>query len=722
MLDIKRVLAAKPKAHEEVVLENLTTPWGEAVDAAQVLPGHPNPQFARASWHSLNGWWECAFVKGSQGTQPTPSRLAQAVAQAQPPAQGTHWRRILVPFSPEAPLSGVNRQLKPDELLWYRCAFGATALGRDERALLHFEAVDHTCQVRVNGWVAGMHAGGYGAFSLDISDYLQEGSNTLEVCVADGSEVSGGLRGKQRIDRGDIWYTAQSGIWQPVWIETVPAAHIEDISVAAHADGRVALQAHLRDAGSSHRPSLLQLELFDADGARAAQAAVQPTADTLVVELDVANPRPWSPEDPHLYRMVLTYGADVVESYCGLRDVAVRPDAQGTPRLHVNGRPVFLKAVLDQGYWPDGLMTAPSEEALAFDLQAARQAGFNAVRKHLKVENARWYHLCDRMGMLVMQDMVNGGDAAPRSWQWSYKPTLFKASWNRYADDTAAHMAALGAADAEYQREWWDGCRAEIRQLGNHPCIVAWVLFNEGWGQFKSVEAGQTVAELDSTRPIDVVSGWYDQGAGDFKSVHNYFRPLEVWPDKPRGKDGRPPRAFLISECGGLTFHVEGHSSLSGAYGYAAYDDAGAWARDVRGMLAKLDGLEARGLAGYVYTQLTDIEEETNGLVSYDRRVNKLALDAGAGGAAAGSPADPDAGAGGAAAGSPANLDAGARVQNLGTDAGAAVQVQVPGTELPVDARPEPAGRGQAGETSPGVQPSAAPAAGAVREGEGGLG
>ena len=617
MLDIKSVLAAKPKEHKDVELTRLMTPWGEQIDPANVLSEHPHPQFARAHYEVLNGWWDCTFVTVAQEA-PHPAKLPMVVDGATIPADADFAQRILVPFSPEAPLSGVNRQLKPGELLWYRRTFTAPQLAGDDRLLLHFQAVDHTCSCRINGTTVGGHAGGYSPFAFDITNYLVEGKNEILLCVADSSEEGEQVRGKQRLDRGDIWYTAQSGIWQTVWLETVPANRIDLLQIVTDAyEGSIMVNASFRDSAPRSHDPRLTVEIRDAEGVVVAADTFTAPGASCAMKFQLPDAHLWTPEDPYLYSLMLIYGSDVVSSYCGIRTAEMKCDPRGRTRFYLNGQPYFLKGVLDQGYWSDGLMTAPSDDALVYDIQAAKAAGFNMMRKHIKLEASRWYYHCDRLGVLVWQDMVNGGDKGPHQWQWSYKPTLFKASWNRYDDTDAKHQEELGSESPLYQEEWKRTCDEFIEYLQGHPCIVTWVLFNEGWGQFDSAAATEHVRKLDPTRPIDTVSGWYDQGAGDFKSVHNYFRSLVVWPDE--GK-----RAFAISECGGLTFRVEGHSSLPEAYGYAAYENASAWKADLHKLLAHLDSLEAKGLAGYVYTQLSDIEEEVNGLLTYDRKVNKL--------------------------------------------------------------------------------------------------
>ena len=609
MLDLRRVLASKPKPPESVELAELWTPWGEKImeagrDAAAPLPSHPRPLLARERWGSLNGPWECAFAPACDASS--------AWRDREPPAGG--WQPILVPFSPEAPLSGVGRQLGPDELLWYRRELEAPPLAPGERLVLHLDAVDWACSVRVNGVTVAAHTGAYLPFSADVTDALRPGEkNELVVCVFDPSDAGTQLRGKQRLARGGIWYTAQSGIWRDVWWEVVPEAHVVGLRADARpGEGRVVLLARVAGRGE------LVARLVD-EGREVARAAVTVRGEGDVeLSLAVGDPRLWSPSDPHLYDLELSLGTDRVRSYCAFRTVEVRPDACGVPRVHLNGEPVFLRGVLDQGYWPDGLMTPPAEGALESDILAARELGFNLLRKHIKVEQPRFYAMCDRLGMLVWQDMPSGGGAYD-PWHTSYKPTLFRASWTRMSDRSRRAWRRLSAGDDAYRAEWRATCEGTVRLLAGHPCVVGWTLFNEGWGQFDARSACDAVRALDPTRPVSAVSGWYDQGCGDLWSVHNYFRPLEVWPDRTR-----PRRAFVISEFGGVSWAVPGHVSLATSYGYEEVAGGDEYAREVRALLARADELEAEGLAGFVYTQLSDVEEETNGLLTYDRRVCKL--------------------------------------------------------------------------------------------------
>ena len=609
MLDLRRVLASKPKPPENVELTELWTPWGEQIasaekDGAPVALSHPRPQFARERWTSLNGLWECAFLSAPDA--------ASAWRLATPPTDG--WQPIRVPFSPEAPLSGVRRQLKPDELLWYRRELTVPALRQNERLVLHLDAVDWACAVSVNGTRVAEHTGGYLPFSADVTDALHAGEkNELTVCVYDPSDAGTQLRGKQRLARGGIWYTAQSGIWRDVWLEVVPTAHVVDLRADARpGEGCVALLARVTGEGE------LVARLMDEGRELTRSAAFVRGEKDVELSLPMGEPRLWCPEDPHLYDLEVSFGGDHVRSYCAFRTVAVCADAAGVPRVHLNGDPIFLRGVLDQGYWPDGLMTPPAEEALEHDVRAACKLGFNLLRMHIKIEQPRFYALCDRLGMLVWQDMPSGGGTYG-AWHTSYQPTLFRASWTRMSDRGERTWRRLAADDAAYREEWRATCEGTVRMLSGHPCVIGWTLFNEGWGQFDARAACETVRALDPTRPISATSGWYDQGCGDFWSVHNYFRPLEVWSDR-----ARPARAFVISEFGGVSWAVSEHVSLSSSYGYEEAAGGEEFAAEVCALLGRADALEPEGLAGFVYTQLSDVEEETNGLLTYDRRVNKL--------------------------------------------------------------------------------------------------
>ncbi len=655
MLDIRRVLASAPKKHTEETLNSLMTVWGEALDTSNVLPEYPRPRMRRDNYVMLNGVWDYAIV--SVDDKVTTETLSQQEIPSSWDGQ------IVVPFSPEALLSGVGRTVRPNELLWYRCKIDLPKLADDQRVILHFEAVDWMCACFVNGKLAGTHVGGYLPFSFDVTDLLgssategstgesealsmAESATTAEVvdtaesaataelalCVWDPSDIGSQLRGKQRLSRGDIWYTAQSGIWQSVWYEVVSAAHLESLTLKGDMFGTLDIRASAQlDESICAQGSAFELELsLKNELGQDVLLVTLPVneAEETSAELRVNDPLLWSPESPHLYDVEATLRqngvvVDTVRSYCAFRTVEVKPDENGVPRVHLNGSPYFVRGVLDQGYWPDGLMTAPSDDALVYDIEAMKSAGFNTLRKHIKIESERWYYHCDRLGMLVWQDCVSGGSSYS-PWHTSQKPTLFSFTWSRFDDTTPSHHKALSAGDKAYQNEWIETCQGMVKLLDGHPSIGIWTLFNEGWGQFDARAATEAVCALDATRPIDATSGWYDQGCGDFLSIHNYFRPLRAgW----HGKQNRkllPNRAVVISEFGGLAQMTAGHTSLDHSYGYGDFATVGDWRVAVRELLEEAESLQDEGLAGYVYTQVSDVEEEVNGLLTYDRKVNKF--------------------------------------------------------------------------------------------------
>ena len=645
MLDIRRVLASAPKKHTEETLNSLTTVWGEALDSSNVLPEYPRPRMQRDNYVMLNGVWDYAIVPVDGGVD-----VETLARQAIP----SRWDgQIVVPFSPEAPLSGVGRTVHPNELLWYKRKIELPKLADDQRLILHFEAVDWMCACFVNGKLAGTHTGGYLPFSFDVTDLLgspetgesaheaETGESTasaartdsadtaeLVLCVWDPSDTGSQLRGKQRLSRGDIWYTAQSGIWQSVWYEIVSAVHLESLTLKGDMFGALEVRANVQVSGLSGVQTgafKLELALKDELG-RDVLLATLPVdeAGEISAEQHVDDPLLWSPESPHLYAVEATLQRDGVvvdaaHNYCAFRTVEVKKDVAGVPRVHLNGAPYFVRGVLDQGYWPDGLMTAPSDDALVYDIEAMKSASFNTLRKHIKIESERWYYHCDRLGMLVWQDCVSGGSAYS-PWHTSQKPTLFSFTWGRFDDSTPEHHQALSSGNEGYRMEWTETCQEMVKLLDGHPSIGIWTLFNEGWGQFDARAATEVVRALDTTRPIDATSGWYDQECGDFLSIHNYFRPLRAgWHGKQRGN-----RAAVISEFGGLAQMTPGHTSLDHSYGYGDFATVEDWRVAVKKLLAKVESLQDEGLAGYVYTQVSDIEEEANGLLTYDRKVNKF--------------------------------------------------------------------------------------------------
>ena len=559
----------------------LMTPWGEHLDENCILTEYPRPQMRRDSYLNLNGRWEYAITDSDE----LPRRW-----------DGT----ILVPFSPESALSGVGRSLQPGQTLWYRreVILPQGFIPADGRLLLHFGAVDQEAAVYWNGRLLGRHMGGYNAFTLDATDVLGP-RNSLVVRVHDDTDASFHSRGKQKTRRGGIWYTPQSGIWQTVWMEAVPRHYIESLRIVPLFD-QSAVEVMVRCS----RP--LQCEAT-VDGRTVPFTSGEPA------RIPMPDFRAWSPEDPYLYDLSVTLGEDRVESYFGMRKMEVRADRGGVKRLFLNGEPYFQSGLLDQGYWPDGLYTAPSDEALIYDIQTAKAMGFNLLRKHIKVEPMRWYYHCDRLGMLVWQDMPSGGG------KYRFSTITLPLVTGIHRRDN--HYRAFARASSQGRGEYMDELEEMVGQLFNAPSVVLWVPFNEGWGQFDSTLVMERLRALDPTRPVDPASGWHDQGAGELRSLHVYFKPFRFRRDR-RG------RALALSEFGGYNLRVDGHCFNQKDYGYRRLPDAAALWRDFS-RLYEREVLPAvpRGLCASVYTQLSDVEDELNGLMTYDRRVVKLDAD-----------------------------------------------------------------------------------------------
>ena len=552
----------------------MKTPWTDQVDRNQPLPEYPRPQLARADWMNLNGPWDYAITAGTR----------------QPAAyEGS----ILVPFSPEAELSGVSRSLKSGECLWYHRQVLIPAQFGGKRLLLHFGAVDQTATVWVNDRQAGSHVGGYLPFTLDITDLIENGAADIVVRVTDDTEKSGLTRGKQRSKRGGIWYTPQSGIWQTVWMEAVPESYVKNLLITPDFDS-AAVEIAAEIVGN---------EL--------AYAQFNGQSYLLPARIPVPDFEPWCPENPKLYGFTVTCGEDLVQSYFAMRKFSVEKDEKGVPRLFLNNRPYFHNGLLDQGYWPDGLYTAPTDEAMIYDISTAKAMGFNMLRKHIKVEPLRWYYHCDRYGMLVWQDMPCGGGR--------YDPLIVSAPLvtNIHLRDTAYWL--FGRSDSKARAQFKAELGAMVNHLVNCPCIAMWVPFNEGWGQFDAAKMHDFVRSIDPTRTIDHASGWHDQGVGQVVSRHVYFRKYAFKADK-KG------RAVLLSEFGGYNHHVSGHCFNNKNFGYKNFETPAQLEIAIEDLYQKQIGpAKMEGLAAAVYTQLSDVEDELNGLMTYDRKVVKIA-------------------------------------------------------------------------------------------------
>ena len=564
------------------------------------LAEYPRPAMRRDSCEILNGPWQYAITQ-----------------TAEYPAawQGS----ILVPYSPEAPASGVNRTLQPGQWLHYHRLFAPPA-GEGGRVLLHFGAVDYACAVQVNGHLAGGHRGGYWPFTLDITDLLNgTGRNSLWVAVQDPTGHGTQARGKQTLKPGGMFYPAQSGIWQTVWLERVPDNYIQTLTVTPDYDARtVTVRVHTAKPGGA----VNLWAVVRAGGVTIAEDWGSDEADQdgeVTLNIPEEHFFPWSPDTPFLYDLTVgtnqgeEAGFDTVHSYFALRKWSCAPDAHGVLRFCLNDKPILLNGLLDQGYWPEGLYTPPSDAAVERELSEVKALGFNLLRKHAKIEPQRWYYHCDRLGLIVWQDIVNGGSAY-NLWFVTYLTNVLQPLLRRFPDGKACRRLLSRAKPAgreEYAHELAD----TVQALRCHPCIACWVPFNEGWGQFDAGKAVQALRALDGTRLVDEASGWFDQGGGDVHSLHNYFYPLRIRPQK---------RTVALSEYGGIAWPMTGHEPPRKTYGYGTAKDRQELTARYKKLQLKtvLPQLE-KGLSALVYTQLTDVEDEVNGLFTYDRAAVK---------------------------------------------------------------------------------------------------
>jgi beta-galactosidase/beta-glucuronidase len=562
----------------------LMTKWAKDVSAKNAHKEYPRPQMVRDEWQNLNGLWNYAITTKDATTAPT------------------QWEgKILVPFPIESALSGVMQRVYETNRLWYARKFEVPKKWSGKRVLLNFGAVDWDATVFVNGKEVGKHQGGYDAFTCDITDALNaNGDNQLVVSVWDPSDAGPQPRGKQVRNPHGIWYTPSSGIWQTVWLEPVDAGHITRVRITPNVDkGSVFVEPFVSNVGAGWR-----VRVAIKDGGKQIYYAEGNAGTTF--HLPVKDAKLWSPEKPFLYDLEVTLSAggqrvDEVKSYFGMRKISMVRDDKGRLRMQLNNTNYFQLGPLDQGFWPDGLYTAPTDEALRFDVEMTKKLGFNMARKHVKVEPDRWYYWCDKLGLLVWQDMPSGDKSA---------------RWKGPSGFDGEEMKRTPESTAIFEREW----KEIVNQLYNHPSIVVWVPFNEGWGQFDTVRILNWTKQLDPTRLVDGPSGGNHFPAGDIIDHHQYPGP------------GAPAavtdRAMVLGEFGGLGLPLKGHTWQGEKnWGYRSFTNAMDLTKAYVGLMEKLQPMiEEKGLSAAIYTQTTDVEVEVNGLMTYDRKVIKMPI------------------------------------------------------------------------------------------------
>ena len=593
----------------------LISRWGKEIDPGNILQEYPRPNLVRDSYFNLNGEWECRINE---------SETADFYDET-----------IIVPFSPESMLSGVGKIVMPHQRLHYRKKFTLPEGFKKSRVLLHFGAVDQECSVFVNGIRMGGHKGGYLPFHFDITDSLRQGENVLTLSVTDRTEQSPHARGKQKLQKkgkyASLFYTPQSGIWKTVWMESVEKAYIEDVRITPlYDDSSVRFEITVLNAcktsgaetsggkaSGGETSGTVRLAVLER-GVEIGQAEItvrqeKEIKQVISQEIKLDGFKPWTPDTPHLYDVIIRYGEDEVRSYFGMRKLSTGRDGKGILRFFLNNKPYFFNGILDQGYWPESLMTAPSDEALVYDIIKLKEMGYNTIRKHVKIEAERFYYHCDRLGMMVWQDMPNGGG----EYNMVFVTHLPNAS-DRFARGVSdRHYGIFKRKDGEGRRQYYTDLKNMVSTLYNYPSIAVWVPFNEGWGQFDAAKATKEVREIDSGRLINEACGWFDQGGGDMYSIHNYRHKLKVKPQQDR--------VVALTEYGGYAYPVEEHLSCKKEFGYQHYHSTEELTQNYKRLWEEeiYPNLQY-GLCSAIYTQTSDIEEEINGVLTYDREIVKL--------------------------------------------------------------------------------------------------
>ena len=574
-------------------MSNIRTPWFDKVDRHLPLAEYPRPQFERKDWICLNGEYDYAITGDT--------------ADAPKKYDG----KILVPFSVESELSGVGKALLPEQRLWYRRKFTVGKEFSGKEALLHFGAVDWQCSVWVNGKLVGEHTGGYNPFTFNITDVITEGENELVVKVFDPTDAGHQQRGKQILVTKGFWYTATSGIWQTVWLEPVNRCRIDSLRLVPDIDEgviRINIKRTCKCGGKLYA-KVLEGDKVVFDSEIADKAAIP-----------VPDARLWSPEDPFLYTLLLTLDCngekDEVSSYFGMRKFSIVKDSAGIPRLGLNNKPYFQRGLLDQGYWPESQLTPPTDEAMIFDIEKMKELGYNMLRKHIKEEPLRWYYHCDRLGMLVWQDMISGGQYIGNVLA-GVLPNI-----NIHVKDSK--YKSFKRDKPEWRQEFKDELFGMIDNLYNCVSICCWVPFNEGWGQFDAKEIGTAIKNYDPSRFVDHASGWHDQGGPEFKSIHKYILPVHA--PTARRTAGRP---IVLSEYGGYSWNIVEHAwNPKRSFGYIMFKNSEKLSAAYKRLHeSQVIPLINKGLCATVYTQVSDVEFEVNGIYSYDRKILKLDAD-----------------------------------------------------------------------------------------------
>lgn len=563
--------------------DRLKTRWASQIDVDNVLPEYPRPIMERSQWENLNGLWDYAILPvGKQ----TPTSFDG---------------KILVPFAVESSLSGVQKRLGSENELWYQREFTVPSNWKNNRILLHFGAVDWKADVWVNDVKVGQHTGGYVPFSFDVTPALKSGANKMIVKVWDGTDQGYQPRGKQVNNPHGIWYTPVSGIWQTVWMEPVPEKYIENVKITPDIDKNIInVEAFINQPASSDR-----IEVKVMEGSRV--VATGQSINNQPVEVSMpTNPRLWSPNDPFLYDLEVTVfngskQLDKVKSYTAMRKYSTKRDDKGIVRLQLNNKDLFQFGPLDQGWWPDGLYTAPTDEALRYDVVKTKDFGFNMIRKHVKVEPARWYMHCDRLGIIVWQDMPNGD----RSPEWQMREYF-----------TGAERLRSPESEANYRKEW----KEIMDYLYSYPSIGVWVPFNEAWGQFKTQEIVEWTKQYDPSRLVNPASGGNHYHLGDMLDLHNYPHPeMYLY-------DGQ--RATVLGEYGGIGWANKEHLwEPDRNWGYVQFNSSNEVTNEYIKYAEQLKQMIRQGFSAAVYTQTTDVEVEVNGLMTYDRAVVKIDED-----------------------------------------------------------------------------------------------